>query len=112
MERIINIGGTPVPMKATASTLTRYRNQYGRDLIEDFEKVQKATSGTITSEAIDIFVRLCHVMARQADPSIDADPFDWADRFEVFPIREVLLPVVDLWAESMGARVEAAEKKV
>lgn len=111
MERIINIGGTPVPMKATASTLTRYRNQYGRDLIEDFEKVQKATSGTITSEAIDIFVRLCHVMARQADPSIEADPLEWSDRFEIFPIREVLIPVVDLWAESMGARVEAAEKK-
>lgn len=111
MERIINIGGTPVPMKATASTLTRYRNQYGRDLIEDFQKVQQATAGAITSEAIDIFVRLCHVMARQADPTIEPDPFDWADRFDVFPIREILLPVVDLWAESMGGVVEEAEKK-
>ena len=112
MERIINIGGTPVPMKATASTLTRYRNQYGRDLIEDFVTVQKAMNDdTISGEAIDIFVRLCHVMARQADRTIEPDPLDWVDRFEVFPIREILIPVVDLWAESMGTRVEEAEKK-
>ena len=71
MERIINIGEIPVAFKATASTLTRYRNQYGRDLIEDFAVVQEATQkSTISGEAIDIFVRLAHVMARQADPTV------------------------------------------
>ena len=111
MERIINIGEIPVAFNATASTLTRYRNQYGRDLIEDFAVVQGATQqSTISGEAIDIFVRLAHVMARQADPTISPDPLEWVDRFETFPIREVLIPIVSLWAESLGTTVEAAEK--
>lgn len=112
MERIIEIDGTPVPMKATASTLTRYRAQYGRDLIEDFDALQKEVNkAQISGEAIDIFIRLAHTMAKQADKDITADPWDWVDQFETFPIREILLPIVSLWSESLGMKVEAAEKK-
>ena len=112
MERIIQIGDKAVPMKATASTLTRYRSQFGRDLIEDFAKIQAGLNNdTITGEVIDMFVGLCHTMARQADPQIPAAAEDWVDQFEVFPIREVLMPVTQLWADSLGVRVEVAEEK-
>lgn len=112
MERIINIGGTPVPMKATASTLVRYRNQYGRDLLEDFSTIQKATKApTLAAEAIQLFICLCHTLAKQADPAIAPDAFDWVDQFDIFPVREFYLDVVSLWAESLGQTVEIAEEK-
>lgn len=112
MERIINIGGTPVPMKATASTLIRYRNQYGRDLLEDFQTIQSATKAPVlAAEAIQLFICLCHTMAKQADPTIVPDAFDWVDQFDIFPIRDFYLDVVSLWAESLGQTVEVAEEK-
>lgn len=112
MERVIQIGDKAVPMKATASTLSRYRAQFGRDLLEDFAKIQKELAdNSISGEVIDMFVCLCHTMARQADPEIPASPEDWVDQFEVFPIREVLMPVTQLWADSLGVRVEVAEEK-
>lgn len=112
MERVIRIGTRDVPMKATASTLTRYRNQYGRDLIEDFVKIQKGVQEEhITGEVIDMFVGLSHIMARQADPNIPPDPNDWVDEFDVFPIRDILIPVTSLWAESLGVRVKEADEK-
>lgn len=111
MERIINIGGVPVPMKATASSLIRYRNQYGRDLLKDFEVIQNATAQpTLAAEAIQTFICLCHTLARQADSTIAPDAFDWVDQFETFPIREFYLDVVTLWAESLGQKVEVAEQ--
>ena len=50
-------------------------------------------------------------MARQADPTIAPDAFDWVDQFDVFPIRDFYLDVVSLWAESLGQTVEVAEEK-
>ena len=112
MERVIRIGTRDVPMKATASTLMRYRNQYGADLIEDFGKIQKGLQEDhITGEVIDMFVGLSHIMARQADPSLPPDPNDWVDEFDVFPIRDILIPVMSLWADSLGVRVEVVDEK-
>ncbi|MBR2096601.1 MAG: hypothetical protein IJ907_01975 [Prevotella sp.] len=112
MERIIKIDGRDVRLKATASTLVRYRNQYGRDLIKDYSELQKAMAQSVLSgEAIDYAVMLTHTMARQADPSIPADPWEWVDEFEVFDIREIIPETMMLWTDSLGVKVEVAEEK-
>ena len=110
MERVIRFAEYEIPMKATAATLARYRSAYNRDLLVDFKSLQNAAEkGQITSAVIDIFVRLAHTMARQADPDIEPDPFEWVDRFEVFPIQEILIPIMSLWADSLGVRVEVRD---
>lgn len=104
MERTITINGAAVPMKATASTLRRYRAQFGRDLLEDFPKIQKAmTEGTPNSAALDMVSDLAYIMAKQADPQgVPNDPLVWLDAFEVWPVAEFAEEVIYLWAESQA----------
>lgn len=118
MERVINIGGQSVAMKATASTLRRYRAQFGRDLLEDFQTIQQAMGfseadpGTVLPAAgavLDLVADLAYIMARQADPSVPVNPEDWLDRFDVFPVDVFASDVVLLWAESMGMLSEEEE---
>lgn len=110
MERVIKFDKYEIPMKATAATLARYRSAYNRDLLVDFKSLQNAIDkGQITSSVIDVFVRLAHTMARQADPEINQDPFEWVDGFDVFPISEILFPITTLWAESLGVTVEEVD---
>lgn len=103
------INGAGVPMKATASTLRRYRAQFGRDLLQDFPAMQKAIAGGApSSEALDMVTDLAFIMAKQADPAgVPGDPLEWMDSFDVWPVADIADEVVFLWAESQGFTREA-----
>lgn len=107
MRKTINIAGKDVALKATASTIRKYRAWFGRDLLADFQKIQKTSvEGTeVSSEVIDIIEYLTYTMARQADPSIP-EIDDWLDSFESFPIQDFVLEVVTLWADSLQIKIE------
>ena len=108
MRKTINIAGRDVELKATASTTRKYRNWFGRDLLVDFKKIQKASRGSAeaTAEAIEIIEDLTYVMARQADPSISGTVDDWLDSFDAFPVQDFAIDVIKLWAESMNVKIE------
>ena len=105
MRKTINIAGKDVALKATASTIRKYRAWFGRDLLADFQKIQKTSGAEVTSEVIDIIEYLTYTMARQADPSIP-EIDDWLDSFESFPIQDFALEVVSLWADSLQIKIE------
>lgn len=110
MERTITINGAAVPMKATASTLRRYRAQYGRDLLEDFPQIQAAMAagGAQNGKALDMVSDLAFIMAKQADPQgVPGDPLEWLDSFDVWNVADFAADVVYLWAESQGFISEA-----
>ena len=108
MRKTINIAGKDVALKATASTIRKYRAWFGRDLLVDFKKIQKSSVGgaDATAEAIEIIEDLTYTMARQADPSIPGDVDDWLDSFDAFPIQDFVIEVVSLWAESLQIEIE------
>ena len=108
MRGTVTIAGTPVELKATASTIRKYRNWFGRDLIQDFKMIQAEFNkgGEVTGEIIETVENLTYVMARQADPSITANIDDWLDQFESFPIEEFAADVVTLWAKSIQTTVD------
>lgn len=108
MERTIYINEKAVPLKATGSTLRRYRALFNRDLIDDFNTVKKAydTEGSVTGEIVDIIQNMTYVMAKQADNTI-ADIETWLDSFETFPVGDFAADVANLWAESMFTTVES-----
>jgi hypothetical protein len=110
MEKTIKISESQsVTFKATASTLHRYRKQFGSDLLMDMDKVMKAFEEGITSgDQLETFLHMAFIMAKQADPDIPNDPDEWLDTFEVFPINVVLPEVVTLWKSS---NVAIAEQK-
>ena len=109
MRKTINIAGKDVELKATASTIRKYRNWFGRDLLEDFKKIQKASVGgaEATTDVIEIIEDLTYVMARQADPSLPGNVDDWLDSFDAFPIQDFAVDVVSLWAASLQVKIES-----
>lgn len=111
MRKTINIAGKPVELKATASTLRKYRNWFGRDLIADFKKMQAAFAlgdeVEVTGEAIEIVELLTFTMARQADKTIPADIDEWLDQFDSFPIQDFAVDVIMFWAESLQSNSES-----
>ena len=117
MEKIINVGGQEVKMLATASTVMRYKLKFGRDLLKDFSQVNKAQTQkdnsedfAMSGEDLEIFLYLSYTMAKQANPDISDNPWDWLDTFEVFPMDEVFPQVAMLWMQSQGVNVESKKK--
>ena len=108
MRKTINIAGKEVELKATASTIRKYRNWFGRDLLVDFKKIQKASAkgAEATTDIMEIIEDLTYVMARQADPTIPVTVDDWLDSFDAFPVQDFAIDVIKLWAESMNVKIE------
>ncbi len=111
MEKVINIDGKAVKLKATAGTIRQYRARFGRDLLLDFQKLQtEAGSGqTLTADTLTVFENLAFTMAKQADPTIPDTADEWLDGFEMFSIYQVLPEIVTLWVSSQTP--VATEKK-
>ncbi len=99
MEKVIWIDGKAVPFKATAAFLLRYKNQFGRDALDDINRMQSAVdTGQVN---IEILYDMAWVLAKTADPTIPA-PMDWLDTFETFPIYEVFPQINSLIMESFN----------
>lgn len=107
MIRYIKIDGKNVLFKATASTLTRYANEFNEDALKAFFGAQDElkNSGGFSAESLRSMFNLAYIMAKQADPSIAPDPMEWLDTFDVFDINDVMPQIIELWAESMGTAV-------
>ncbi len=114
MRKTVNIAGKDVDLKANGMTLIKYKDQFGRDLIVDFNAVQKAfeTDGAISGETFEIVAKLTYTMARQADKSMLMNFEDWMDQFDYFPISEFGADVIIFWASSINATSEVQSKNV
>ena len=111
MENTIDIDGKAVKFKATAGTIRQYRARFRRDLLMDFQKLQKEAGAgqPLTAETLTIFENLAFVMAKQAEPGIPDTADEWLDGFEMFSIYQVLPQLVTLWLDSQNTTV--TEKK-
>ena len=112
MQRVYSEHGITVPFKATATTIIRYQEQYGRDLLVDLKKYEDAAKSgeTLSTEILHIFMKFAHTMAKQADPTIAGDYFEWIDQFEVFPITELMPWLMQLWIDSNVPTAELQKK--
>lgn len=113
MEKIIRIDDKDVKFKATASTIRRYRERFGRDLLMDFQKLQvDADKGaSLSVDTLQIFENMAYIMAKQADPEVPDDPDEWLDAFDMFSIYVVLPQIVELW-ELSSLPISTSKKKV
>lgn len=108
MLKTVTIAGIPVELKATGSTLLKYRNWFGRDLIADFKAVQRSfeSEGEVSGEVFDIIAKLTYTMAKQADKTISNDYEEWLDQFDSFPVSEFAADVVTFWASTLQSKSE------
>lgn len=112
MERVVDVNGVKVPFKATASTTRKYRQQFGRDLLIDMQELTQTIGNgrTLTAGNLEAFENIAYTMARQADPSIPADPDEWLDQFDMFSIYQIMPQLVELWGVSTST-LETSKKK-
>ena len=113
MEKIINIGGKEVKMRASALIPRSYRFRFGRDIIRDMTALKKAFNkknelpedateeqkqdAALSEMNLMIFENVAYIMAKHADPSIPDDPNEWLDGFEMFSIYEIFPEILQMW---------------
>ena len=126
MDRVLTIGGKAVGFRATPLTPRLYRHKIGRDIIQDFSRLEKAyrkaaaLPETATEEErreaqlsafdLEIFENAAYIMARQYDPSIPDSPDEWLDGFETFSIYEILPHILELWALNEATTAKPKKK--
>lgn len=126
MDKVINIGGKDVKMRASALIPRMYRFKFGRDILRDMTSLKKAFKkrSELSEDATDeqkeeaalsemdltIFENVAYIMAKHADPAIPDDPDEWLDGFEMFSIYEVFPEILEMW-ELNNATTSKPKKK-
>ncbi len=102
MEKIIEIDGQKVNMKATAATPRKYRIMFRRDIMSDMVTLSKSLKNAESGEAefsrmdLEIFENVAFIMAKQGG-SKAADIDEWLDNFKMFDIYTVLPQILEMW---------------
>ena len=125
MDKVLNIAGKEVGLRATALTPRLYRHKIGRDIIQDMAKLQKAfakaaqLSKDATEEErqeaqlsvmdLEIFENVAFIMARQYDQNIPDTVEAWLDEFDTFSIYEIFPEILSLW--NMNNKTTSKPKK-
>lgn len=125
MDKVLNIAGKKVGLRATALTPRLYRHKIGRDIIQDMAKLQKAfaKASQISQDAteeerqeaqlsvmdLEIFENVAFIMARQYDQNIPDTVDAWLDQFETFSIYEIFPEILSLW--NMNNKTTSKPKK-
>lgn len=117
MEKTIQIDGKDVKFRATAAIPRLYRIKFGRDIMQDMQDVdtamKKAQDGaSIPPKLLQVFEDVSYLMAKHADPSMEAaSPEEWLDGFEAFSIYVVFPQLMELW-KANNMTLGTAKKKV
>ena len=111
MERTIVIDGKQIRFKSTAATPLRYKAQFGKDFFVDILKlssIEGLNSKKIDINKIDkldfeVFYNIIWVLAKTADKKIP-EPMTWLDKFDEFPLFEIIPELQDLILGSMQTK--------
>lgn len=111
MDKVIEIDGKEVGLRANALTPRIYRHKIGSDIIRDLQKLQKAAERAegFKIDDLEIFENVAFIMARQYDSSVPDNVEEWLEQFNMFSIYEVLPAILELWA--LNNRTTAIPKK-
>ncbi|QRN86036.1 hypothetical protein JR334_02035 [Clostridia bacterium] len=119
MEKVIEIDGRQIPFKSTGAYLIRYKQQFGRDAIQDLCKIDQAIkqetkespAKVVDVDAFDmlIFYDMVWTLAKTADPDI-LPPMEWLDTFSTFPLTDHLGEWLEMIRSSFSTVVESKKK--
>lgn len=123
MERLVNIDGREMRLRATALLPRQYRYHFGRDLILDLKKSFEASGKSLAEiqadpsgagfDAVDmgVFENLAWLMLRAAGEEVGGSPEEWLDGVDDPMLFYNLLPVVvDLWIQNTATTAKAKKK--
>ena len=114
MERIVNVGGKELKMRASALIPRLYRFKFKRDMVADMRQLQRAyaKASALPENATEeerqdaqfsvadltIFENVAYVMAKHGGNEMPDTPEEWLDSIDgVFSIYEVFPVILELW---------------
>ena len=110
MFKEVSIGEKKVPLKATASTIIRYRQVFKRDLLKSIGTNEEEVDAGIIQE-------LAYVMAMAAAGEdmmkLNEETYmDWLDQFDSFDIinPDTAMEIIEVWNASKVTASEAKKK--
>lgn len=125
MEKILQIDGKDVRMRASALIPRLYRFRFGRDIIKDmltlkkaYDKVKELPDDATEEEKQDaqlsvldltIFENVAYIMAKHANTDVPDTPDEWLEEFETFSIYEVMPEILELW--NLNQKTTSVPKK-
>lgn len=101
MEKVINIDGREIKLKATGAFLLKYRMEFQSDPLKDIMRMAEAENDL---EKLDMSVlyQIFYTMAKSGNPDIEP-MMDWLDGFDCLPMEDILPPVMELLSSTMGS---------
>ncbi len=111
MDRVVEMNGKKIGLRATALTPRLYRFKIGRDMMSDMNKLKKSFEKAVDSKGTEseedaqldvldltIFENVAYIMAKQYDKTLPDNIDDWLDnQDEVFTVYELLPDILELW---------------
>lgn len=110
MEKTITVSGKQVRLKTSGAFPLRFKAQFHKDYFKELTKLvplmkvmdkkgkkaeTQATVDAMNLIDFDLFYSIVWTMAKTADPQIP-EPLEWLDRFETFPIIDILPQVQEM----------------
>lgn len=132
MEKTIIVDGKEMKLRATAALPRLYRFKFGRDIMQDMRKLQKAYNKVLAEQKkaekdltdeeredigfsvmdLELFENLAYMMAKHGDPDNVPDTAEeWMESLEFFSIYENLHHILELWMANTATTVKAKKKK-
>lgn len=102
LVRTVNIGGTDVPMCASAALPRLYRHNTGKDLFADMQAI-----GDDATNQIDFVESLAYTMAKYADPTVPDNINEWLGQFPMLAMYEAMPQVLELWGLNSANDVDS-----
>lgn len=114
MTKTVKVGNKEVKLKATAAILRLYRMKFGRDIIQDLKRLEKAFAKAVNEEEqfsvldLEIFENCAYIMAKHAAPEkVPDDVGEWLDQFDTFSIYLLLPEIFMLWGLNQQTTIES-----
>lgn len=109
---VLKIDGKTVAFAASKFTTAKYRIIYGRSIERDLDDLEIAVStnerelSRIEPRLLRRFGNIAHLMASEADPTIERNPDDWLDHFREFNVFDVAPRLAYIWRSRRGTPSE------
>ena len=113
--KTINVNGTDVKFKASASVPRLYRAKFRKDIFKDFSKLKEKSESddNFSIDSLETFENIAYIMAKHAEPeNVPNDPDEWLEQFNMFSIYEVLPKLIDLWELNIETQSESKKNNV
>lgn len=99
MEKVIKIGGQDIRLVANALTPVILKEELGTDVLSEITALQNTTDDA-ESKSIMLFQKIAFVMAKQGNPDMHMNYYDWLSQFEMMDLYTALPEVVELWGKN------------